>query len=234
MEFSDCSEPRSARGRVPYLLAIGALALWLGPGPVGWAASAPVASVPSQATAAAQKGLTELKAMATPRTYRPLGFRALSEAGSSRLDTPLVVYRVPLDKLRKFVANVAPRTLLTGGTEFIYPVLAGQNPRSSVTVTSLKSGWQATAYGKAGVIEALEQFRSVDSKRRGTPAGAYSEVLIPALNLRFLGRIAGEELTLIPLRSIPAAGLAAGTPYSATIVFAKLAPQARANNGQPT
>jgi hypothetical protein len=70
----------------------------------------------------------------------------------------------------------------------------------------------------------------VDSKRTGTPADAYSEVLIPAVNLRFLGRMAGEDLTLIPLRN----GLAAGTPYSATIVFAKLGPQVRANNGAPT
>jgi len=190
-----------------------------------------IASNSLAAKSAAPVALQRLAAAAaSTENYRLLGFSSTEEAKSSSLGEPILLYDVPLDKLRSFPVRGDPGSLLVGGNRLLYPVLSNHQVRSSVTIAKVNGTWMPVSSGRPKFAASIFGTRSRDAAKAGVPETSYIEISIPALNLEFLGRVSGKNLFLIPIRDYQALGLSAGQAYPESYVFARLAAVARINN----
>lgn len=189
-----------------------------------------IASNTMEAKTAAPVALNRLAAAASTENYRLLGFRSPEEAKSSSLGTPVLIYDVPLDKLRSFPVMGESISLLVGGNRLLYPVLSNLEVRSSVTVGKVNGTWTPLSSGRPKFAASIFGARNSDATKAGMPETSYIEISIPALNLEFLGRVDAENLFLIPIRDYQALGLSAGQAYPGREVFARLAAIARRQN----
>jgi hypothetical protein len=169
-------------------------------------------------------------AAADTQNFKLLGFNSTDEAKTATLGTPLVVYYVPLDKLRTYTAMADPVSLLAGGDRLLYPVLLGRTVRSSVTLAKVNGAWTHVISGRPLFAATIFTARSDDAAKSRVLETRYVEVSVPALSMEFIGRAGGTGLVLIPLRDYPALALMGGQTYSAADVFQRLSAVARRNN----
>ena len=183
---------------------------------------------------AATSGLVEFKRLVNSTNFRSYGFQSVEEAASATLGQPAVAFLVRLDQLRDYQASTDATRLLTGADKVFYPVMAGNQVRSSIVVIKGSAGWKATSFGGPQFIQRLMQAR--ESVTPGTPT---MEIEVLALSAFFLGELragrsgAGDSLYLTPLASQPELNLKVGVADQASRIFAQLAPIARAHNGLP-
>ena len=206
----------------------------LGFGVVAAFAQAPedLAKVAQEARETATRSLDTLKQLASGASYKSLGFNSADEAKSAVLGDPTLSYYVRLDRLREYQAGADPNALLAGGGEkIVYPVLIGQDVRSSVILEKSGGAWKAASFGGAAFSKLF--FGARAAKQPGAPGGSYFVVSVPALALNFLGSKAGGTFTLESLADDRASGVRAGTVRPAGEVFTSLVPVARAYNGLP-
>jgi hypothetical protein len=178
----------------------------------------------------AGKSLETFRQLVTDHNYQAMGFGSADGVKSATLGEPLVTYFVRLDRLREYQPTTDPNTMLNGGDEVIYPVLVGQEVRSSIRLAPRGGSWQAVSFGGPRLSRALFEARA---KHTGAPASTYMAVAIPALNLQFLGVKDGQKLTLISLQDNSRAKLTSGSKLPADQVFARLVPLAKDYNGLP-
>ncbi len=181
---------------------------------------------------AANSGLAEFKLLVNDRNFASYGFQSAEEIASATVGQPLVVFMVRLDLLRQYQPGTDPKALLSGGDKVLYPVLVGNQVRSSIIVDRGSGGWKAVAFGGPQLMRRLAQAR--DKAPARTPT---MEVEILALSAHFLGELRstrnGERLYLTPSADQPDVGLRAGRTDEASRIFAQLVPIARAYNGLP-
>lgn len=187
--------------------------------------------IPEAADKAAATALQTFQGLVTRDNFQQMGFDKPEDIRTARLDRPLRQFLVPLDRLRNYAPGSDPATLMTGGDSLLYLVLVGSEVKSSIVLENAPSGWKATSFGAPRFARFVATARSQGGA--GAVAGDFV-VRIPALNLFFLGQRSGSNLVLVPLVEDTRLPLKGGAPGSATEIFEKLVPLARAHNDLPT
>ena len=72
-----------------------------------------------------------------------MGFESPGEVHEAKLGRPFQNFRVRLDQLQKYQQGSDPNKLLSGGNQFVYPILVKGQVRSSITVGEIKGIWKA-------------------------------------------------------------------------------------------
>jgi len=180
--------------------------------------------------AAAMEGLQAFRGLVDENNFRELGFESREELGGATLGEPIRVFLVRLDRLKEFQATSDPRGLLTDTRQLIFPVTAGGQTRSSITVGDQNGRWAATSFGGPNLIKQLTAVR----QGMGPVGPSIMYVKVPSLNAYFVGSAdAGDaELMLTPLNDLPDSQLKRGGRVSAKDAFAALVPAARAHDGK--
>ena len=184
--------------------------------------------------AAAEKALKTFAALLNKDNFRSLGFRELGEGQRATLGTPVEEFMIRLDELAKYTAGQEPSQLLHRTERVTVPVLAGQQPQSSLTMTRKGGDWEASGFGASNYSRLLSETRERLAKQEGRSGAEYFEVRVPALNVSFLGAVSGGRLVFTPLLKDARFGFEAGKPLAADQALLKLVPAAKEHNRQPT
>jgi hypothetical protein len=192
-----------------------------------------VAGAVRDSQSVATQALSVFPKLVTEQNYKGMGFESADEARSAALGDPAVYFLVRLDELRDYQPGSDPTRLLHSADRVLYPVLARQQVRSSVTLEKGKEGWKATSFGAPGFSKLVTRLRTESSASSGASVSSYFVVAVPALKVYFLGQMPNNRLTLTPLTDDASLGLKAGGAAPADQVFAQLVPAAKAHNGLP-
>jgi hypothetical protein len=180
----------------------------------------------------ASEALARFVQLVTAENYRQLGFESPEEVRSAKLGSPMRQLSVGLEDLRRFEPGGDASKLLGGADTLVFPVLAGERVRSSITLQRDPGGWRSVAFGGPGLTRAVWEVRS--KVATASPGSSLSIVRVPALNLYFVGSRRDGELMLAPILDDPRLKLEKGVPAPASAVFSALVPLARAHNDLPT
>lgn len=175
---------------------------------------------------AASNALATLQKLVTAENYKGLGFGSADEVKSATLAPPLTLYNIGLDRLKSYQDGQDANALLAVSSETIYPVTAGGQVRSSVTVVKKETGYTTASFGNAEVVKALSRYRGANA-----PNGF--AVRIPAFSMYFLGNRVENRLTLTPVFEDTRLPFRIGVAVPAEDVLKALVPLAQAYNGLP-
>lgn len=114
-----------------------------------------------------------------------------------------------------------------------YPVLAGGQIRSSITVGAVAKGWEATSYGSPNQAKLLSLTRAANIEAVKLPAAAYFVVEVPGLKLMFVGHRAEGRVLLTPVLDDAGFQFRAGQPISADKVFVRIQVAAKSHRDFP-
>lgn len=192
-----------------------------------------ISAVAQDSQSAAQASLATLGKLVTEENARKMGFSAPGDAKQSQLGTPLANFMVRLDSLRKYQQGEDPMSLLQSTGTIIYPVKVGGSVQSSVTLKKQNTKWQPVSFGSSILVKALNAARGTVSKRDGHQASDFFEVTIPALNLFFVGHVAGGKLMLTPVTDMDVYDLKTTVAQPAEKIFLRLKPEAERHEGLP-
>jgi hypothetical protein len=187
----------------------------------------PAASPPPAATESANNAFLALPQLATPDTYKGLGFESLDEVKVATLGVPFQVFMVRLDALKRYEAGTDPKSLLVNAHELLYPIAVAGQERLSMTMREIDGKWEVAGFGKAQLAKALVRTRARHTEGLKTPIESVFAVNVPALNLHFIAHEIGDELMLVPLASDASLNLEEGRAMAAQTLFMALAPRAR-------
>ncbi len=175
---------------------------------------------------AASNALATLQKLVTEQNYKSLGFSSVDEVKSAALAAPLAMFNIGLDRLKSYQAGQDANALLTASSETIYPVTAGGQVRSSVTVVKKEGGYTTASFGNAEVVKGLSRYRSENLPN------AFA-VRVPALSLYFLGNRIENRLMLTPIAEDSRIPFRVGLAVPAEEVLKAIVPLAQAYNGLP-
>jgi hypothetical protein len=175
---------------------------------------------------AASNAITTLQKLVTEQNYKTLGFSSVDEVKSAALAAPLPMFNIGLDRLKSYQAGQDANALLTASSETIYPVTAGGQVRSSVTVVKKESGYTTASFGNAEIVKGLSRYRSDNMPN------AFA-VRVPALSLYFLGNRIENRLMLTPVTEDSRLPFRVGVAVPAEEVLKAIIPLAQAYNGLP-
>jgi hypothetical protein len=181
----------------------------------------------------AQKSLDTFRSLVTQENYKQMGFDSAEEIRSAILDTPIVDYLVRLDRLKEYLPENNPDSLLTATNQLLYPVLVRRTVKSSLTLSKIKEQWQVVSFGNTNLTKTISRTLATNMKTTGVSRLSYFTVRVPALNLVFLGYRLNNRLMLIPVMDNARLEFTAGTSLPGETVFARLLPEARTHDGQP-
>lgn len=181
----------------------------------------------------ARGALVNFGKLVSEKNATRMGFAKPSDVQRAQLDTPLGDFIVRLDELGQYRAGSDPSALLHPTGQITYPVKVGERVQSSITLHKDNSTWRAVSYGSPMLITALQDTRDVVVKRERREIKEFFQVRIPALNLHFIGHMAGDKLMLTPVRDMEMYGLKKGDTQAAAQLFAKLQPAAAQDDGMP-
>jgi hypothetical protein len=182
---------------------------------------------------AGQAALRVFTRLISRDNYRDMGFESVAEIRSATLGAQLPEYMIQLDELRGFQAGQAPESLLHPTGRVTWLVLVNGQTRSSVTLSRRNGSWGAVGYGAPHYARIVDSVRASLAGRPGG-GGQYIEVLVPALNTRFLGNVQAGQLFLTPVLTDQRFKFQSGSTLPAAQALLQMGPAARAHNGQPS
>lgn len=177
--------------------------------------------------AAARKALEALPTLVTQDNFSAMGFGSVEEARSATLGTPTARRTVGYDKLLSYQPGTPLTQLFEGREEFIYPVLVGQEVKTSIVVAANAGGWQISSVGDRYLAEIISGARQTKSPTpSGTPAATASPtatppkrtvelVSMPGINFDLVSFTEGDQTLLEPTRDLPEAQLIRGRAVKA-------------------
>ncbi|HEX5758339.1 MAG TPA: hypothetical protein VF121_04035 [Thermoanaerobaculia bacterium] len=186
------------------------------------------------AAAVAGEALQTFGRLVNERNYAELGFVSPDEPRSATLGEPIQEFMIRLDRLREYGSGQDTAGILTATDRLTYPVLVGEETRSSLTVGGGERGWAALSFGAPKYSRLLTEVRDRLSREEKRPAADYFEVRVPALNVSFVARQAGQSLALTPILDDPRFGFVRGQTLPAERALAAMQQAAREHNGLPT
>jgi len=122
------------------------------------------------------------------------GIEKASDVNELELGSPLTTYRISLKTLETFQTATDLRTSLpTQPTKFLYPIIVGEDVRSSLSVSRDRSNnkWMLTEWSDAGLIKRVREIQM-------RYPNAKSILRIPGLNRYYLADET-DELRVIPI-----------------------------------
>ncbi len=200
-------------------------------------AQAPSVRVPKEtlegATRAAREALGTFTRLVTARNARDMGFETPEEVRSATVGTPLPEFLIRLDELQRFEAGADPGRLLHENGLFLFPVLVGENVRSSLSIRHDQGAFKAVAFGAPAFI------RKAGEVVARIPGGADAHaravlVRVPALNVFFVAFEEEGKLLFASVLDDARFGLKAGEPIPAAMALEHLVPAAKEHKGLPS
>jgi hypothetical protein len=188
--------------------------------------------VDAAAEAAAKESLRLFAGLVHEKNFRALGFQALEDVKRATLGEPLASYFVRLDGLRQYSSASRAKELIQRPPHFIFPVLVGGQPRSSIEVALVNGSWKAIRYGSPQVAQNVEKMRGTKIKELGLRPRVFFVVRIPALNVVLLGHEAGTSLLLTPIVNQPAYELQLGGTLPGEVILQRLVPAAQRHDAE--
>jgi hypothetical protein len=186
---------------------------------------APVPGPPAEAAqGAAKQGLATLPALVTPQNFRGLGFESPDEARRAQLGSPLPIYSVDLESLRRYTPSMRAEDVIANAQRSLFPVMVDGRVATAIIVTGRTDGWRATDFGNAALARAT-------TAQRRSPEDVI--VQIPAAKLVFIGRGSGARMTLTPIMDDDRFGLKSGEALPASRVLLQVQRGMADYNGLP-
>lgn len=183
-----------------------------------------------EAHGAAQKALRTFGLLVDEKNFEELGFASSREAASATLGDPIEEFMIRLDRLQAYEPD--QRGIVISPTERLtYPVLAGGEQRSSLTVGRGEGGWTAVSFGAPNYARLLTEARDSFG---GDSGSAIFEIRVPALNVSFVARQEGDETVVSPVMDDARFGFERGGAMPLDEALKAMAEAAREHNGLPT
>jgi hypothetical protein len=201
------------------------------------AAQAPLARASAEtlegARRAARDALGTFAQLVTPRNARDMGFEKPEEVRSATVGAPLPEYQIRLDELQGYAAGTNPGRLLHESGLYLFPVLVGEQVRSSLSIQHERGAFKAVAFGAPAFMRRASDVvaRIPDAAERRAQAVL---VRVPALNVFFVAYQDGEKLLFASVLDDPRFDLKAGEPLPAEKVLERLVPAAKEHKGLPS
>jgi hypothetical protein len=178
----------------------------------------------------AQAGLATLRQLAERGNYQALGFKHKDEISYQlTLGVGLRDTVVSFDGLVGFVGG-DPKALLIATQRVVFPVLAGGQLRSSVTVVLTNGVWKASSFGMPNVIEAYASQRQLVAQQKNIPLEAFSIVRVPALSVHFVSYESAGTVWFIPIYDDARFRFTRGTPITAAVALQRMVRRAQLTN----
>jgi hypothetical protein len=175
--------------------------------------------------AAAQRGLSDLKALITPNDFAAFGFKAFTDVPLALVDKRfLQIYDIGLDRLKTWGPGLPVDSLPVLSPETLYPVTVSSVPVSSVRVLQVTGGYRPRALGESAIMQAIAPYRQSDDWI----------VRTQGLNLLMLGRHTAGQLMFVQVFYDPRLGLQVGVEQPAGHVVDLMVPLAQQANGLPS
>jgi len=181
---------------------------------------------------AARQALSAFAQLVTPRNAVEMGFEKPEEVRSATIGSPLPEFLIRLDELRSYAPGSNPGRLLQATGLYLFPVLVGDQVRSSLTIQYEKGEYRAVAFGAPDFIRRASRARTGTSGAESRSRAAV--VRVPALNVFFVAYEEAGKLLLAPLLDDPRFEFKAGEPIPAEKALERLLPAAKEHTGMPT
>jgi hypothetical protein len=164
---------------------------------------------PDDSVVVATQSLSSLSKLATQATYADLGFQSLDEVAKAKLGSPVSVYMIQLDELKKLDLAADPKSVMHDQKERLFPVHVGGSTRTALVVRQDTDGkWKMVSLGDAPVVKLLDEARGLHGKATGK-THEYILVKIPALYQMFLAHTDGAgQMHLVTVHEDKAMGAA--------------------------
>jgi len=154
---------------------------------------------------------------------KDIGFNSVEEVADAQLGSPIRIYKVPLDLLRKFQPGDDPNQLLVDTGRIIFPLTVKGQSLSTITVAesllTLK-GWKGSRVTRTGLPRLIRKIEPLN------PSSSSFLVLITPLRVFLLGDRKEGRLILIAIEEHPYFKLHVGEERDAAELFGTLAPHA--------
>lgn len=147
------------------------------------------------------------------------------------LGSRLRQFAVGLEPLKGYEPSTNPRVLLEKTSLITFPVDFGSEAVGVIDVRKKGRDWKVVSFSGAGVLKELFDLRDQLTPKVDTEV---FEVLIPALNLVFLGYKQARDIKLVPICDEQELGLKKGEGRPAREIFMLIQTRAREHNGFPT
>jgi len=181
----------------------------------------------------AKQAMITLDKLTNEQNNQVMGFENLEEVNKIKLGAPIQIFNIRLDELLKYDSDNDPAMILSGGQNYIYPVMIGNEVRTSIELDKIQNEWQATKFGGTNSIKLLTKIRSQIEDTTGLDITAFFSVTIPSLNLYFIAHKIDGKLFLTPILDDYGFNIKAGIPMSAKSVLESILPVARKHDGEP-
>jgi hypothetical protein len=174
---------------------------------------------------AAERALSDLKALITQNDFAAFGFKALTDVPLAQVDKRyLQIYDIGLDKLRTWAPGAPVDSLLALSPETLYPITVTNVPVTSVRVLQVSSGaYRPRAFGESAIMQTIAPFRQPDDVI----------VRVQGLGLVMLSRRMNGILMFVQLYYDARIGLQVGVGVPAEHVVLLMVPLAQQANGLP-
>ncbi len=140
-----------------------------------------------QSRNAASNSLVTLRRSVNPLTFRQMGFDSVGEAAAATNGEPLLIYEVPLNRLREYKSDPDYTKLVEPTPRVIYPVLVGGRTKSSHTLRLDGVGWRPASRGEPQLIKALVEARDKVNPQQSKTGERPFAVIVPVASLWLLG-----------------------------------------------
>jgi hypothetical protein len=157
-----------------------------------------VRTMVKESRAPAEKGLKQLRDLATKENFKSLGFDSLDEVPSAELGESLPVLLVRLDELRDYKEKGDAYKLLHPIPKVVYGVKVKGEPRCGLEVQKRDGEWEVSALGIAG--PARQYVQALKKQAEKDQARVFFIVKVPALNLTYLGYQTDQGVKLVEVR----------------------------------
>ncbi len=167
------------------------------------------------------------------KNYREMGFESIEELETAMIGDPFEVFMVLLDELSEYKQGQNADQLLPERKDFLFPVVAKDQVRSSLTVASTPKGRAVTSFGSPNKMVLLSKVRANRIETTKLASAAYFVVEVPGLKLVFVGDHADGVLMLTPVFDDATYKFKTGVPIPAEKAFTAILPAVKSHMDLP-
>ena len=182
---------------------------------------------------AGEKSLDSFRKVVTEKNFQKMGFNSLEEVRMAELGKELGVFIIGLNDLKNFKQETILMDIIQFGNEVLIPVNVKNEVRSSIMLTKSGDSWETASYGGSNKIKLL--VNTISRIRGDSPemSGEFRVIVIPAMNLYFIGLMNKDTFFLAPVLDDESLGFKAGSVMNAEEVLLKLVPVAERMKDEP-
>jgi len=181
----------------------------------------------------ARSALATFSKLVDENNFRAMGFDKPDDVAAAGLGDPIREYMIGLEQVQRYQEGSDPTGIVSGGTQFTYPVTVRSRTQSSISLTGEDEKWQAIGYGGASMITLLDSWRAHIMEVDQLQPAEIFVLRVPALNLHFLAHYSSSRLMVTPVLDFKEFDFTAGETMSAERMLLVIQPVALKHDGSP-